>query len=164
MAIVSGHLLWSEVNLEEGYADVVGHEGGRKHPRRVWLAPWVVLQLRTLQPNWLPEDGRWPVWPRHPDTATEELQVFCEDHLTRRVSYNDLRATFTTQCYEQGLTAMQESRIVGHSAAIAERHYSDYEAQEARAKLPPDPLTAAVADGHSGAAGDAEPGAKVSQG
>ena len=109
-------LLWSEISLDEGYADVVGHEGGRKHPRRVGLAPWVVLQLRTLQPNWLPENGKWPVWPRHLDTATEELQAFCDEHLGRRVSYNDLRATFTTECFERGLTPKQESMIVGHSA------------------------------------------------
>jgi len=136
-------LLWSEISLDEGYADVVGHEGGRKHPRRVGLAPWVVLQLRTLQPNWLPENGKWPVWPRHPDTATEELQAFCDEHLGRRISYNDLRATFTTECFERGLTPKQESMIVGHSAGVADRHYSDYEAMEARTKLAPDPLTEA---------------------
>lgn len=39
------------------------------------------------------------------------------------------------------LTPTQESSIVGHSIAVAEKHYSEYEAKEARALLPPDPLT-----------------------
>jgi integrase len=143
-------LRWSEVNLEEGFADIVGHEGGRKHPRRVWLAPWVVLQIRALRPTWLPADGNWPVWPYHPDVATKELADFTQEHLGRKVSFNALRASFTTDCFECGLSPVQESRIVGHSVSVAERHYSEYQAKDARGKLPPDPL-----DGRQEAEADA---------
>lgn len=143
-------LRWSEVDLDRGFADIVGHEYGRKHVRRVWLADWVVLLLRAIRPRWLPEDGNWPVWPRHPDTATKEFEEFCQKHLKRRITFNDLRASFTTQCYEHGLSPMQESRIVGHSAAVAEKHYSEYDAREARHRLPPDPLTT-VRDATEGA-------------
>ncbi len=140
-------LRWSEVNLEAGYADVVGHEGGRKHPRRVWLAPWVVLQLRSMKPAWLPAEGRCPIWPHHADTATGLLRDLGDAHLTRQLSFNDLRASFATECYERGLTPSQESRMVGHGVAVAEKHYLDYEAKEARSKLPPDPLTGTDDDG-----------------
>lgn len=134
-------LLWSEVDLDRGCLDVTGHEWGRKHPRRVWLAPWVVLQLKMLRPAQVPGNGRWPVWPFHVDTATKELETFCGEHGLRRVSYNDLRASFATECYRRGMTPAQESRIVGHGVQVAERHYLEYEASEARDLLPPDPLT-----------------------
>ena len=128
------------MNLDKGYLDVTGHEWCRKHPRRVWLAPWVVLQLQMLRPARVPDDGRWPVWPWHVDTATKELADLCEKHGLRQITFNDLRASFSTDCFDCGLTPKQESKIVGHSAAVAEKHYSEYEAQEARALLPPDPL------------------------
>jgi len=151
---------WSEIHLRLGCADVMGHEGGRKHPRRVWLAPWVVMQLRAIRPSWMPRDGNIPIWPHHPDTATELLGELCDEHLDRRISFNDLRASFATDCYEHGLTPAQESRIVGHSAAVAEKHYLEYEAKEARSKLPDDP----IADPPDGDAGvDAELDAKVAQ-
>jgi len=133
-------LHWGDVNLAQGYADVVGRDGGRKHARRVWLAPWVVLQLRSLQPQWTPGDGSWPLWPFHPDTATDFFADFCKEHLERRVTYTDLRASFVTECQARGITPTQESSIVGHSIAVAEKHYSEYEAKEARGLLPPDPL------------------------
>jgi len=151
---------WSEIDLRLGRADVMGHEGGRKHPRRVWLASWVVMQLRSIKPAWLPRDGDVPVWPHHPDTASEFLRELCDEHLDRRISFNDLRASFATDCYEHGLTPAQESRIVGHSAAVAEKHYLEYEAKEARSKLPDDPLTERR-DGD--ADGDADSDAKVAQ-
>ena len=78
------------------------------------------------------------------------MEAFCDEHLDLRITLNDPRASFTTQCFEQGLTAAQESRIVGHSPAVAEKHYSDYEAQEARDKLPPDPLQEAGVTGEPG--------------
>lgn len=131
---------WSEIDLKSGCADVMGYEGGRKHPRRVWLAPWVVMQFRAIKPAWLPSDGDIPVWPHHPDTASELLTELCSEYLERRLSFNDLRASFATDCYEHGLTPAQESRIVGHSSAVAEKHYLAYEAKEARTKLPDDPL------------------------
>ncbi len=133
-------LRWSEVDLDKGCADVVGHEGGRKHPRTVWLAQWVVMQLRAMRPAWLPHDGDVPIWTYHVDQATKLLDEFCEQHLGRKLGFNDLRASFATDCYKRGMTATQESRIVGHSAAVAEKHYLEYEAAEARSLLPPDPL------------------------
>jgi len=87
------------------------------------------------------------------------LQAFCDEHLTRRVSYNDLRATFTTECFQRGLTPKQESMIVGHSAGVADGHYSDYEAMEARTKLAPDPLTEVGGSDPTGA----ESAARVAQ-
>lgn len=132
---------WSEVNLDEGYLDVTGHEWGRKHPRRVRLAPWVVLQLRMLRPARVPGGGAWPVWPYHIDRATKELKAFCEAHGLRRITFNGLRATFVTECFRRGMTPLQESRIAGHGVAVAERHYSEYQADEARWLLPGDPLT-----------------------
>jgi integrase len=134
---------WSEIDLDKGFADVVGHEGARKHARRVWLAPWVVLQLRAIKPNWIPEDGTLTLWPYHPDTSTDGFAVFSWKHFGRRVTFNDLRASFTTESFVNGLSAEQESRLVGHSAAVAERYYSEFEAEQARFKLPPDPLTTA---------------------
>ena len=106
----------------------------------MWLAPWVVLQLRAMRPAWLPNDGDWPVWTRHADTATEVFRGFCDEHLKRRITFNDLRASFTTDCFDRGLTAEQESSIVGHGPNVAKKHYSEYEAREARHKLPKDPL------------------------
>ena len=82
-----------------------------------------------------------------------------DEHLTRRVSYNDLCSSFTTACFERGLTPKQESMMVGHSAGVADRHYSDYEAMEARTKLAPDPLTEAGGSDPTGA----EPAARVAQ-
>jgi hypothetical protein len=105
-----------------------------------------VLQLQAIRPSWLPEEGIVALWPQGPAEATKDLQEFCRRHLKRQLSFNDLRASFVTDCHEHGLTAMEEGRIVGHSAAVAEKHYSEYEAREARHKLPPDPLTAAGAD------------------
>jgi len=139
-------LRWSEIDLEAGFADVVGHEGGRKHPRRVWLAPWVVLQLRTIRPSWMPEGGDISVWPHNVCWATQALEKFCREHLTRKLSFHDLRASFTTDCFENGLTAKEESKLVGHSAAVAEKHYDEHDAREARHKLPPDPMTTAGDD------------------
>ena len=83
------------------------------------------------------------------------LKEFCEEHLTRQLNFNDLRASFATECYERGVTAEQESRIVGHGVAVAEKHYLDYEAKEARPKLPPDPLAGTGDDG------GAEPAARM---
>jgi len=143
---------WSEIDLQQGCADVMGHEGGRKHPRRVWLAPWVVMQLRSMKPAWLPRDGDIPIWPHHPDSATELLGELCDEHLDRKISFNDLRASFATDCYEHGLSAEQESKIVGHSPEVANKHYLEYEAKEARHKLPDDPLTGGD---------DADPGAEL---
>lgn len=139
-------LRWNEVHLDEGYLDVTGHEWGRKHPRRVWLAPWVVLQLRMLRPARVPGNGEWPVWPFHIDVATKELKAFCEKHGLRQITFNDLRASFATECYRRGMTPAQESRIVGHGVSVAEKHYLEYEADEAREKLPPDPLTEMTED------------------
>ena len=93
-----------------------------------------------MKPAWLPNDGECPIWPHHQDTASDMLAEFCDSHLTRKLNFNDLRASFATECYERGLTPSQESRIVGHGVAVAEKHYLDYEAKEARPKLPPDPL------------------------
>jgi integrase len=129
---------WNEIDLDAFRADVVGHEGARKHPRSVWLSDFVVDELRKLKPS--REEGLQPLWPRHPDTATDEFRAFCEEHLTRRLTFNDLRASLTTDCFDNGMTAKQESKIVGHSAAVAERHYEEYEAAEARRLLPGDPL------------------------
>jgi integrase len=133
-------LRWSEVNLTEGYADVVGHELGRKHPRRVGLAPWVVVQLRTIRPPWLPEGQDWPVWPFHYTTASHMLEEFCAKHLKRQVTYNALRASFATEGYGSGMTAEEEASMAGHSPAVARRHYLEWAALEARFKLPGDPL------------------------
>ena len=47
---------------------------------------------------------------------------------------------------------------MGHGVAVAEKHYLDYKAKEARGKLPPDPLT-----GGDDADPDAELDAKVAQ-
>ena len=138
---------WSEVELDKGYLDVTGHEWGRKHPRRVWLAPWIVLQLQLLRPAQVPGDGKWPVWPYHVDVATKELRAFCGEHGLRQITFNDLRASFATECYRRGMTPAQESRIVGHGVAVAEKHYLEYEAEEARGLLPPDPLTEAGGNG-----------------
>jgi hypothetical protein len=99
------------------------------------------IALKALKPAWLPEDGNWPVWPRHIDYATDALAEFCEAHGLRRIEFNDLRASLATEGYKRGMTPAQESRIAGHSTAVAEKHYLEYEATEARALLPPDPLT-----------------------
>lgn len=138
---------WSEINLDKGYLDVTGHEWGRKHPRRVWLAPWVVMQLKMLRPARVPGDGKWPVWPYHVDVATKELRQFCDVNGLRRITFNDLRASFASECYRRGMTPAQESRIVGHGVAVAEKHYLEYEAEEARGLLPPDPLTETAGGG-----------------
>ncbi len=135
---------WSEVNLDQGYLDVTGHQWGRKHPRNVQLAAWVVLQLRMLKPGRVPGNGAWPIWPYHIDMATKKLKTFCEEHGLRRITFNDLPASFVTECFERGMTPIQESRIAGHGVAVAERHYSEYQAEEARLLLPGDPLTEAV--------------------
>jgi len=132
---------WNEIDLDKGYLNVTGHEWGRKHPRRVTLAPWIVLQLRMLKPARVPGDGAWPVWPYHVDVASKELKELCKRHPLREITFNDLRASFATECYRRGMTPAQESRIVGHGVAVAEKHYLEYEAEEARALLPPDPLT-----------------------
>ncbi len=137
---------WSEIDLEKGSVEIVGHEGGRKHPRTVGLAPWVVMQLRAMRPAWLPNDGGVPVWSYHADQATKLLAAFSAEHLERQVGFNDLRASFATECYQRGMTAEQESRIVGHSTAIAEKYYLEYDAAEAHALLPPDPLAEAGGD------------------
>ncbi|MHC5057244.1 MAG: hypothetical protein ACYTKD_21415 [Planctomycetota bacterium] len=44
------------------------------------------------------------------------------------------------------MTAAQESRIAGHSAAVAGKHCLEYGAAEARSLLPPDPLANADHD------------------
>jgi len=155
-------LRWSELDLEQGYADVVGHELGRKHPRRVWLAPWVVMQLRSMRPAWQPEPDGLPLWLKHPDTATHMMDEFCGIHFARRITFNDLRASFVTEGEKRGLTPTEESKIVGHSVEIAQRHYSEYEARNARWKLPPDPLTEADAE-PEGSGVDAGTDAKVAQ-
>lgn len=134
-------LYWCDVDLKKGCLDVVGHEGGRKHPRTVWLHPWVVLQLRRLQPGWLPQDGKWPIWPHHADTANDDLAVFCDTFLSRKIGFNDLRASFVTEVFERGMSPKQESQIAGHSPEVAAKHYDESEAKSARAYLPPDPLT-----------------------
>lgn len=130
---------WDEINWTEGYLDVSGHEGGRKHPRRVWLAPWLVLQLRTMRPHVLPENAMG-IWPHHSDTASDDLAAFCREHLERKVGFNDLRASFVTEVFSRGMSTSAESKIVGHSPNVAEQHYSDFEGKEARQYLPPDPL------------------------
>jgi integrase len=141
---------WSEVNLEEGYADVVGHEGGRKHPRRVYLAPWVIRQLHRMRPGWLPDNGTWPVWPHCADHATELLSEFCTEHMTRQVSFNDLRSAFVTSSFESELTPLEESKLAGHSPAVADKYYSEFSAAQARYKLGDDPLSKATESGGDG--------------
>jgi len=133
-------LRWSEIDLDACRADVVGHEGGKKHPRVVWLSDWVVDELRKARPSGLPKKADQPVWPYHPDTASDDMKEFCQKHGLRRITFNDLRSSFTTGCFDNGLSAKQESKIVGHSAAVAEKHYDEYEAAEARHKLSGDPL------------------------
>jgi integrase len=143
-------LRWDEIDLERGFLSVVGHEGGRKHPRRVPLAPWVVRQLVRLRPGWLPEEGHWPVWPHCADHASDMLVEFSMTHLKRKVEFNDLRASFTTSGFDDGLTAEEEeAKLAGHGPEVAEKHYSEYRAQEARYKLSDDPL-ASQPDGGDG--------------
>lgn len=103
------------------------------------------------------------MWPYHPDVATKELADFASGLLGRKVSFNALRASFTTDCFECALTPVQESRIVGHSVSVAERHYSEYQAKEARSKLPPDPLDSRRTRDQDDAAQDAEVGARKAQ-
>ena len=45
---------WDKINFEQGYANIFGHEGGRKHPRDVWLAPWIMLQLIIIRAKQFP--------------------------------------------------------------------------------------------------------------
>ena len=133
-------LRWDEIDFDACRADVVGHEGGRKHPRVVWLSDWVVDELWKARPSGLLEGADQPVWPYHPDTASDDMKEFCQEHGLRRITFNDLRSSFTSECFDNGLSAKQESKIVGHSATVAEKHYDEYEAAEARHMLPGDPL------------------------
>ena len=136
-------LRWSEIFLAEGYLEVFGHEGGRKHPREhVWLAPWIVMQLRAIKSSWQPAGDEWPLWPYHPDTASDYLADFCKDHLKRSLGFNDLRASWVTEVFGCGMSATEEAQIGGHSPEVADRYYSEFTAEEARGKLPPDPLRA----------------------
>lgn len=137
---------WCDVDLAQGAVDVPGHEGGRKHPRVVWLSPWVQLQLRSWMndPTW-PARPRDPVWPLHVRSADRRLAEICEAAELRRLTWNVLRASFVTDCFSRGMTAKEESLIVGHSPEIAERHYNEWLAREARSKLPPDPLAGVAA-------------------
>jgi integrase len=133
-------LRWSEIDLVKGYADVVGHELGRKHPRRVWLVPWVVVQLRAIRPPWLPDGQDWPVWPFHPATASDMWAAFCDAHIHREIGFNGLRASWATESYASGMTAEEEAQIGGHIPEVARKHYVEWSAEKARFKLPGDPL------------------------
>ena len=155
MRRVAAHEILNEVGLKEGYVDVVGHEGGRKHPRRVWLSPGIVLQLRRFEAGWLPENCKWPVVPFRPETANKELAEFCKTHLDRRIGFHDLRASWVTEVFKRGMTVEQESIIGGHSPEVARKYYSEHDAREAIGKLPPDPLTENRAQAR-GADGDAK--------
>ena len=99
------------------------------------------MQLRTILPRNLNADRPCPVWAHYPDQSTKDMKTFCSEHLDRRITFTDLRASFVTQCQELGMSPTQESRIVGHSIEVAERYYSEYDARNAITKLPADPLT-----------------------
>lgn len=132
---------WCDVDVAGGAVELPGLEGGRKHPRTVWLSAWVQLQLR----GWM-TDTTWParpadeIWPHHAKTADRRLAEICGDAGLRRLTWNVLRASFVTDCFRGGMTAKEESLIVGHSPAVAERYYNEWLAREARVKLPPDPM------------------------
>ena len=132
-------LRWDEINFKGCYVNIVGNEGARKHPRKVWVAPWIVLDLLRIRAEQNPVCDR--VWPFNPDRATRDMKAFCERHLSRRVTFHDLRASFVTDFFERGGSAMEESRLVGHSAEVAEKYYSEFTARAARDKLPFDPRT-----------------------
>ncbi len=132
---------WCDVDVAGGAVELPGREGGRKHPRTVWLSAWVQLQLR----GWM-TDTTWParpadeIWPHHAKTGDRRLVEICEDAGLRHLTWNVLRASFVTDCFRGGMTVKEESLIVGHSPDVAERYYNEWLAREARVKLPPDPL------------------------
>lgn len=144
---------WCDVDVVGGAVELPGREGGRKHPRTVWLSSWVQLQLR----GWM-TDATWParpadeIWPHHAKTADRRLAEICEDAGLRHLTWNILRASFVTDCFARGMTAKEESLIVGHSPAVAERYYNEWLAREARVKLPPDPLERGRGAGVAGVA------------
>ena len=130
-----------DVDVAGGAVELPGREGGLKHPRTVWLSSWVQLQLR----GWM-TDTSWParpadeIWPHHAKTADRRLAEICRDAGLRHLTWNVLRASFVTDCFRGGMTAKEESLIVGHSPDVAERYYNEWLAREARVKLPGDPL------------------------
>ena len=69
--------------------------------------------------------------------------------VTKRLS--DARIT---EVFGRGMTPNEEAQIGGHGPEIAAKHYSEYEAKQAREKLPPDPLGSDGGD-------DAPPDARI---
>jgi hypothetical protein len=133
------------VDFTEGYADVVGHEGGRKHPRRVWLNWWIVAHLKAIRDQQGPPSDECCVWPFGSDLASDDWKVLRAVAGLREVTFNDLRRSWVTQVHENGMSAEEESAIGGHSPEVAAKHYNAFTAKDARNKLPADPLTSTCA-------------------
>lgn len=142
---------WCDLDLVDGSVELVGLEGGRKHPRVVWLAPWVCLQLRAWMndPTW-PCVAAEPMWRRSAMSADRRLHEVCRKAELRHLTWNVLRASFVTDVFRRGMSAKEESLIVGHSPEVAERYYNEWRAREARPKLPVDPLTIVAATSAEG--------------
>ena len=124
---------------KQQYAVVCGeYEVGRKHPRTVGLAPWVVLQLKLFRAQQHPASDK--VYPYHEDTSCKDFAKFRKKYISRYITLKHLRRSFTNEGYECGLTAEEEAAMAGHSIEVAQKYYLDWRAMEARKKLPADPL------------------------
>ena len=82
------------------------------------------------------------VYPHHADTSSKDFAKFQNKFLGRQITLKSLRRSFVNEAYKCGLTAEEESAIAGHSIEVAQKHYLDWRAMEARTKLPADPLIA----------------------
>lgn len=119
-------LTWARVYLEEGVIEVHGKTG----PREVPIGPGVVAELRRWREGatvqWVtgPPGGIAALW--------RALRRACLAVGVRPFSAQGLRRAATVALYRAGLVDL-ESRVLGHSPAVAARDYREVLQQDRQA-------------------------------
>lgn len=122
-------LVWDDVHLDQGYADVTA-KGGRRH--RVWLSPQAMDVLTRVT-----RTGSRYVFDR--ESARYSFAKGLEKAAIENFRWHDLRHTAATWLRQAGTAIEVVQRVLGHQdveTTMRYAHVADEEVQEAVRRLP----------------------------
>jgi integrase len=118
-------LQWSDVDFERG----IVRTREKSRVRVVRLSAWAAAELKALRTS-------GPLWPRQPITFFSHLQALARRiGLEGRLSAYALRRAVVARLWSEGVPSATAAAMMGHSVAVAERHYRALEAVGDSAEL-----------------------------